>query len=255
MARQSSSSRSPHLRVHSLEVRDLGKRYGRSRAIWGVDLDLHLGETLAVMGPNGSGKSTLVSLLGLLNDPSSGRISYLDLSRDPVEGKDLRGQMGLLTHLPMTYDLLSGRENMELTAVLYRVSCYPEKAARVLARVGLDPDDPRPCMKYSHGMRRRLALARALLIEPRILLLDEPLSGLDEKGQGLLMDLLEQERGNRLTIVATHRPDLAARLAFCLLILHGGSVVYKGEGSFSADEVTDIYNQALFSGVTPEGRR
>jgi heme exporter protein A len=183
-----------------IEARDLSKRYGEKRVFAGIDLDVAAGEFTLVTGSNGSGKTTLLRLLAGLAAPSGGTLR-VDVERERV---------GYLAHEPLVYRELSARENLWLYARLYHVGEAGERIGMLLERFGLwDVRDER-VSSYSRGMQQRLALCRALLHGPDLLLLDEPYSALDTEGS----ELLDVElAGSRATfVVATHAPErLAAR--------------------------------------------
>jgi heme exporter protein A len=208
-----------------IEARDLVKLYGPTRALAGVRLTLRAGEITAIEGPNGSGKSTLLSLLALLGRPSRGELRFGDL--DALRTPALRSRIGLLAHAPMVYPDLTGRENLALTARLYRLPAAqaPELSA-LEARFELGAFMQRPARTYSRGQLQRLSLARALLPAPRLLLLDEPSTGLDASGIERLRELMrsERERG-AIVVLVTHDAALAAEVADRRVALRAGRVV------------------------------
>ena len=183
-----------------IHARGLTKRYGEKRVFAGIELDVAVGDFTLVTGANGSGKTTLLRLLAGLAAPSAGTLR-VDAERERV---------GYVAHEPLVYRELSARENLWLYARLYRVPEAGERIGMLLERFGLwDVRDER-VSSYSRGMLQRLALCRALLHEPDLLLLDEPHSALDAEGSELLDAELD---GSRATfVVATHTPErLAAR--------------------------------------------
>ena len=207
-----------------IEAKDLVKLYGPTRALAGVQLTLQAGEITAIEGPNGSGKSTLLSLLSLLGRPNRGslRFGQLDALRTP----GLRSRIGLVAHAPMVYPDLTGRENLALTARLYGVRADAPELAAIEARFELGAFMRRPSRTYSRGQLQRLSLARALLPAPRLLLLDEPSTGLDAAGVERLRELMrsERERG-AIVVLVTHDAALAAGIADRRVALRAGRVV------------------------------
>jgi heme exporter protein A len=179
-----------------IRARGLEKRYGRRRVLDGVDLDLARDGFLLVTGPNGSGKTTLLRLLTGLAAPTRGT---LDVA---VE----RGQMGFLAHEPLVYRELTGLENLDLFGRLYRVPERRERIGMLLERFGLWEVRNERVASYSRGMTQRLALGRALLHEPELVVLDEPYAGLDEQGAALLDRELRGLVGSAALVVSTHDP-------------------------------------------------
>jgi heme exporter protein A len=189
----------------AVELRGVGKVYGRQRALGGVDLRLAAGQATALLGPNGAGKSTLVGILSTLVQPSSGEASYGGRAADA----EVRGAIGLLSHESLVYGDLSGRENVRFFARLYGVAEADRASDALIDRVGLAAAADRPTRTYSRGMLQRVSLARALVHRPQLLLLDEPFTGLDRAGVELLQRLLAEERARgAILVVVSH--DLAA---------------------------------------------
>ena len=186
-----------------IRARGLEKRYGRKRALRAVDLDLPRDAFLLVTGANGSGKTTLLRLLAGLASPTRGS---LDVG---VE----RGRLGFLGHEPLVYRELTALENLELYGRLYRVPERRERAGMLLERFGLWESRNERVSAYSRGMTQRLALCRALLHEPDLLVLDEPYAALDEQGADLLDRELQTLVTIRTIIVSTHDPRRIEPLA------------------------------------------
>jgi heme exporter protein A len=201
----------------------LVKMYGPTRALGGVDLDFPSGAVTVVEGPNGSGKSTLLSILAQMTRPTAGRVRYGGLSpRSP----SLRRAIGVLAHQSMLYPDLTGRENLELAAGLYALRAGEVAIRGALERFEIGAFVERPVRTYSRGQLQRVALARALLHAPRLLLLDEPSTGLDAHGTDRLREAVQAERARGAVIVLiTHDPDLASGLADRRVRLERGRVV------------------------------
>jgi ABC-type multidrug transport system ATPase subunit len=187
----------------------LEKRYGARSVLRGVSFELARGGALVVTGPNGAGKTTLLRLLVGLAAPTRGS---LDVA---VE----RGRVGFVGHEPLVYRELTALENLDLYGRLYRVAERRERIGMLLERFGLWDARNQRVSAYSRGMTQRLALCRALLHEPELLVLDEPHSALDAEGAGLLDGELEALAGSRTLVVSTHDPAQLAGLATAQLAL------------------------------------
>jgi heme ABC exporter ATP-binding subunit CcmA len=186
-----------------LTVSKLGKRYGEKRVLRGVELELADGGFLVVTGPNGSGKTTLLRICAGLAAPTEGTIER------GVE----RGDLGYLGHEPLVYRELTALENLDLFGRLYRVPERRERIGMLLERFGLWDARRDRVASYSRGMTQRLALCRVLLHDPRLLVLDEPYTALDEAGAELLDAQLAELRGERTVLVSTHDPARVAPFA------------------------------------------
>jgi heme exporter protein A len=187
----------------------LGKRYGNKRVFDGLTFDVPRGGFLVVTGPNGSGKTTLLRLCAGLAAPTTGE---LDIAIE-------RGRVGYLAHESLVYRELTALENLDLYGRLYRVRERRERVGMLLERFGLWEARHDRAGSYSRGMLQRLALCRALLHEPELLVLDEPYSGLDDEGAALLDRELDERRSAGTFLVATHDPTRVERLASARLAL------------------------------------
>ena len=186
-----------------IRAQGIEKRYGRRRVLAGVDVDLPHGGFLLVTGPNGSGKTTLLRIVAGLAAPSRGTLE-VDVDR---------ARMGFLAHEPLVYRELTALENLDLFGRLYRVPERRERIGMLLERFGLWDVRSERVSTYSRGMAQRLALCRALLHDPELLVLDEPYSALDEQGVRLLERELAELVGRRTFVVSTHEPRRLVRLA------------------------------------------
>ena len=186
-----------------IAARELSKRYGFKRVLDGLTFDLERGGFLVVTGPNGAGKTTLLRMCAGLAIPSSGT---LEVEPD-------RSAIGFLGHEPLVYRELTALENLDLYGRLYRVPERRERIGMLLERFGLWEARGERASALSRGQLQRLALCRALLHKPELLILDEPFSGLDADGAELLDRELAGMRGQRTLLVATHDPERVAPLA------------------------------------------
>jgi ABC-type multidrug transport system ATPase subunit len=186
----------------AIELAGLTRRYGERVALQDVTLTLPAGATLVVFGPNGAGKSTLLRVLATLLRPHAGTVRVLGRAL-PDEGWAVRGRIGLLGHAPLLYRDLSGRENLSYHARLHGVAL--ERAWELLERVGLSARADDKVHTYSRGMVQRLAVCRAVLHDPEVLLLDEPRANLDPAAAELVEPLIGASSG-RTRIVTSHDP-------------------------------------------------
>jgi ABC-type multidrug transport system ATPase subunit len=192
-----------------IEAVQLGRTFGERDVLRGLDLDIPRGAFLLVTGGNGSGKSTLLSLLAGLLAPTAGRLT--------VGAR--RGEIGYVGHEPLVYEELTALENLELFGSLYRVADRRERPRLLLERYDLWEARNERVAAYSRGMKQRLALCRALLHEPELVLLDEPYAGLDAVGAELLDDELARLCGARTLVVSSHLPERIEHLATLRLAL------------------------------------
>ena len=186
-----------------IRARAVARRFGDKRALEPVDFELPQGGFLVVTGPNGSGKTTLLRLCAGLLIPTSGEL----------EVRAERGQLGYLAHEPLVYRELTAIENLDLYGRLYRVPERRERVGMLLERFGLWEARGERTGSYSRGMLQRLALCRALLHDPELLILDEPANALDAAGEELLERELEELRRERTLLVASHSPQRLERFA------------------------------------------
>jgi heme exporter protein A len=188
--------------VPVVACRQLVRRFGERRALDGVDLELATGETLVLTGGNGAGKTTLLRVLATVLRPHGGSVSVAghDL---PRQARAARPSIGYVGHEPLVYPSLTALENLQLYGELHGVPAG--RCDEALAMVGLERRGHDRPSDLSRGMRQRLALARAWLHRPALLLLDEPTAGLDADGRGLLRAMLDQHAG--AAVVATHEPE------------------------------------------------
>ncbi|NDJ78162.1 MAG: heme ABC exporter ATP-binding protein CcmA [Chloroflexi bacterium] len=231
-----------------IEIRNLNKIFGVNPVLRSLDLDVARGEFLALFGPNGSGKSTLLRILAALARPTSGtvRIGGWEL---PAEAAHVRAQLGVVSHLPLLYETLTAEENLLFFARLYDLP-VAERADRVRAmldRVGLARRAGDVVRTFSRGMQQRLAIARAILHDPAILLLDEPYTGLDQDAAALLDELLrEVALAGRTAVMTTHDLRRGHQLASRIAILSRGKIAYDA----STDAVSSEALPTLYADVT-----
>ena len=204
-------------------ISDLVKQFGRFAALRGVTAEFLPGRLYAILGDNGAGKTTLLRTLAGLAQPTRGRVSIFGSS-------DLRSvchELGYMAHPSLLYDEMSGMENLRYFARLYGIR-DDARCASAIASVKLDPALARPVGQYSQGMRQRMSLARAVLHDPKILLLDEPFSNVDVRSARDMVGLLKQMRDAGKTIfVVTHQAALLEGAADEFVLMHAGQIVSR----------------------------
>jgi heme exporter protein A len=228
-----------------LALRDIGKTYGGKRALINVSTTFAPGKVSAVLGPNGAGKTTLLGILSTLMPPSTGELRWDDAPLG--RSSPARARIGYVGHEPGFYGDLTAHENLVLFGGLHGIADAEQRARTMLGRVGLGDVAPEaPARTFSRGMQQRMALARALLHEPELLLFDEPSSALDPSGAAWLTSELEAERAaGRIVILVTHDLDAAGAIAEHVVVLRRGRVVFDEEraGSFGVEALRAIYQE------------
>ncbi len=235
-----------------LAVRGLQRRYGRFVAVDRLDLDVRPGEILGFLGPNGAGKTTTLRCCAGLLRPDAGEITIAgaSLAREPMRA---RAAFGFVPDRPFLYDRLSAREFLDFVAALYDVAPAEGRARAdaLIARLDLADVADDLIETYSHGMRQKASVAAALLHDPPLLMLDEPLTGLDPHGARVLKDLLRERAQRGLgVLVSTHLLDVAERLCDRVVILHQG--VTRAAGSFAELKGAHATLEDVFLALTRE---
>jgi len=225
-----------------LTVHDVSRHYGRRRALSHVTFSCRAGDIMGLFGPNGAGKSTLLGVLSTLIRPSGGEVRYGDkVAHDFGDG--LRARIGMLGYDQFLYDDLTARENLQFYGRLYRLTDCDARVAAALGHARLEERADDRVGSYSRGMRQRLALERALLHAPRLALLDEPFTGLDEESASLLLERLRALRGDgAIVVMATHDFDTAAAAIDHAICLDSGRVRPMDDGPGS---LRDRYRRAI----------
>ncbi len=219
-----------------IELRKLTKAFGSKAALRGIDLCIAPGESLVIFGPNGAGKTTLIRILASLSRPTSGQvlIGGLDLA---THADGIRRYLGVVSHAPLLYDSLTAEENLRFFARLYNLPAPAGRIADLLAQVGLAGRRHDLVRTFSRGMVQRLAIARALLHDPPVLLLDEPDTGLDPQAaemlHGLLLRLSKTPSAMegelpRTIVTVTHSIERGLAIADRAVILVAGQIAFEG---------------------------
>jgi heme exporter protein A len=234
----------------ALEARSLEKWYGVQPAVLGVDFALAPGSFLTVFGPNGAGKTTLLRMLCGAARPSRGEIR---LGGVPLDGDEAewRHRIGVLSHQTFLYANLTARENLDFYGRLYGLSDRSERVRRALEEVGLETRGDDRVHGFSRGMQQRLALARTLLHEPEIVLLDEPYTGLDPHAAAMLRRVLERLRDGRRTVVlVTHNLAQGLELADRVVVQVAGRWVSdEPRGAIDAPRFEQLYYDRVAGAV------
>lgn len=230
-----------------IKVRGLVKTFGNTIALQEVDLDVAEGEFLTVVGANGAGKTTLIHVLATLSRPTVGeiRIGGLDPARDAVT---IRRRIGVVSHQPLLYGDLSAVENLTFYGRMYDVSDLPRRIEELLDWVGLSARRNDAVRTFSQGMRQRLAIARAFLHDPAILLLDEPFSGLDQQATAMLSQVLNNTSSSkpRTVVMTTHDLERGLNMGNRCAVLVRGQIVYQAR----RDELDPARLRAIYQSAS-----
>jgi ABC-2 type transport system ATP-binding protein len=230
-----------------IHLADLTKRYGKFTAVNGISLDVPRGELFGFLGPNGAGKTTTLRMIAGILQPTSGvvQIGGHDLVTDPVAAKQL---LGFIPDRPYVYEKLTGAEFLRFVAGLYR-QAGDEVERRIVELLDLfELTDWRDQLveKYSHGMRQKLIISSALIHRPEVIVVDEPMVGLDPKGQAFLKDLFRRfvDRGGTV-LMSTHTLEVAQAVCDRIAIIHKGRIAAVGT-------MRDLQEQTASHGMSLE---
>lgn len=211
-----------------IEVQQLNKSFGKRKVLNNISFQVERGGFLSIFGPNGAGKTTLLKIISTLVDPTSGKV----LVSGHFLGEDslgIRRKIGLISHNPLLYRDLTAFENLSFYGNMYTIPNLKDRIDFLLERVELSHRRFDLVQTFSRGMLQRLAIARALLHQPSILLLDEPHSGLDPHAVDILDGLLEQIRPDHTFVMVTHNIEKGLALCSSVMILDAGSIIFHQE--------------------------
>jgi heme exporter protein A len=229
-----------------LSVVDVARHYGRRKALSQISFTCDAGEIVGLLGPNGAGKSTLLNVLATLVTPSKGTIEY---GAAAGNGAGIRGMIGMLGHDLFLYPELTARENLTFFAQLYGVSDVAGTVTAALAQAGLSDRADDFVSSFSRGMRQRVALERALLHGPQLILLDEPFTGLDQAStSALVARLQDRQKAGCLIVLATHDLDVVEGLLSRAIYLKDGRIVGTDTDSRG---LVDRYRRAIHRNGEP----
>lgn len=229
-----------------ITVNKLVKRFGLKTILRGVDFEVQPGEFVALLGPNGAGKTTFLRILASLSRPSLGEVSVAGYKL-PGEAAQVRARLGVVSHLPLLYGDLTAEENLRFYARMYGLTDYELRITEVLEMVGLEHRRRDLVRTYSRGMQQRLAIGRAVLHDPEIMLFDEPYTGLDQDASSMLDDVLKTVAAQGRTIVMTsHDLARAEELATRFDILSRGVIAASAtQKQLKKSNLLSFYKQAL----------
>ncbi len=229
-----------------IEVKKLVKRFGLKPILRGVDFKVQPGEFVALLGPNGAGKTTFLRILACLSRPSMGIVNIAG-HKLPDEAAQVRAKLGVVSHLPLLYPELTAEENLLFYARMYGITSYRSRVTEVLEMVGLEDRRKDLVRTFSRGMQQRLAIGRAVLHDPEVMLFDEPYTGLDQDASEMLDDILRSVAAQGRTVVMTSHDLLRAEgLATRFDVLSRGVIAASATGKdLKKISLLKFYKQAL----------
>ena len=229
-----------------IETRALTKNFGLKPVLRGVDLDVAPGEFVVLFGPNGAGKTTLLRILATLSKPSFGRAAVAGFPL-PAGAGEVRRRLGVVSHHTLIYGDLTAEENLRFYARMYGVPSPGKRIAEVLRQVGLSARRRDLARTFSRGMQQRLAIGRAVLHDPEVMLFDEPYTGLDQDASAMLDGVLREVAAQGRTVLMTTH-DLARGLAVAdrVLILSRGVVAFSAKArEVELGEFARVYDEMV----------
>ena len=229
-----------------ITVKKLVKRFGLKTVLRGVDFEVQPGEFVALLGPNGAGKTTFLRILASLSRPSLGQVTIAGYQL-PNEAAQVRARLGVVSHLPLLYGDLTAEENLRFYARLYNIPAYEVRITEVLEMVGLEARRRDLVRTFSRGMQQRLAIGRAVLHDPDVVLFDEPYTGLDQDASSMLDEVLKTVAAKGRTVVMTsHDLARAEDLATRFDILSRGVIsASASRKDLKRTNLLGFYKQAL----------
>ena len=235
-----------------ITVKKLVKRFGPKTVLRGLDFQVESGEFVALLGPNGAGKTTFLRILASLSRPLTGTVRIAGFPL-PQQSSAVRQRLGVVSHLPLLYGDLTANENLRFYGRMYSVSNLEDRINAVLEMVGLSHRRRDLVRTYSRGMQQRLAIGRAVLHNPEVMLLDEPHTGLDQDACVMLDTVLQEVAARGRTVVMTsHDLARASALASRFDVLSRGQIVASvQQHEMGADNLLDVYTEALADSSVP----
>ena len=229
-----------------IEVKKLVKRFGLKTVLRGLDFAVQPGEFVALLGPNGAGKTTFLRILASLSRPSMGQVTIAGYNL-PKQAAAVRARLGVVSHMPLLYNDLTAEENLLFYARMYGIQNSAERITEVLQMVGLEKRRRDLVRTFSRGMQQRLAIGRAVLHDPDVMLFDEPYTGLDQDASSMLDEVLQTVAQQGRTVVMTSHDlarteDLATRFDILSRGVISASTQHKDLGK---KNLLDFYKQAI----------
>ncbi len=229
-----------------IQVRKLVKRFGLKTVLRGLDFDVQPGEFVALLGPNGAGKTTFLRILASLSRPTLGKVSIAGFNL-PAQAAEVRRTLGVVSHLPLLYADLSAEQNLQFYGRMYNIPNLDARITEVLHMVGLENRRRDLVRTFSRGMQQRLAIGRAVLHNPEVILFDEPYTGLDQDASLMLDDVLRNVAARGRTVVMTSH-DLARAEDLCTrfdVLSRGVIAASATRDSLNSSNLLTFYKQAL----------
>jgi len=232
-----------------IEVRKLVKRFGLKTVLRGLDFHVEPGEFVAILGPNGAGKTTFLRILSSLSRPSMGEVRIAGYHL-PAEASHLRRRLGVVSHLPLLYGDLTAEENLRFYGRMYSVPDLSQRISQVLELVGLASRRRDLVRTFSRGMQQRLAIGRAVLHDPEVMLFDEPYTGLDQDASSMLdVVLRDVAAAGRTVVMTSHDLVRTADLASRFDVLSRGVIAASIQrADIDPDHLLAFYRQATSAG-------
>ncbi len=239
-----------------IELKNLSKRYARIVAVNDLNLSVPKGEIFGFIGPNGAGKTTTIKMMGGILSPTSGTVTICGLDM-ATEAEKAKRNIGFIPDRPYLYEKLTGLEFLRFTAMLFGIerSAFKKKAETCLKMFSLNDWAQDLIESYSHGMRQRLVMAAAILHDPQIIIVDEPMVGLDPRGIILVKDLFKRLAGQGVTVfMSTHSLNVAEDVCDRIGVIHQGSLVATGtlDELKTTTQGTSVDLEAVFVALTTE---
>lgn len=228
-----------------IEISGLKKNYSYITAIDDLNATFEKGEFITLFGPNGAGKSTLLKILSTLLKPTEGFVTVGGFNLGK-ERNEIRNIIGFVSHQNMLYENLTAFENLKFISTFYGIEKAEEICRKLLQNMSLYERREDPVKSFSSGMKQRLAIARTLINNPKILFLDEPYNGLDQEGIGNFSNILSELKNSGHTIfLTTHNIDEGLELSDRLMILNKGKFVFDQKNNYRKEEFKEIYSSVL----------
>lgn len=225
-----------------ISISNVTKSYGGMNALRNLSFDIHMGEFVVLFGPNGAGKSTLLKILSTVLNPTEGRVSISDIPDD--DSTDRRSKIGFVSHESYLYENLTAYENLVFFGKLYGLRNPAERAGILLDRMNMSNRAHELVKNYSQGMKQRIALCRAIIHDPGIVIMDEPFNSLDLTGVIIITELLKDLKSKGKTILmSTHNYEVTLELADRILVLVEGELKLNSLSAISKDQLNEIYSQ------------